>query len=152
MNRCGAAVLRQQRRVDVDQPEAWPGEHRIRQDLAVGRDDAQIWFKGRKAVEEGRVFQFLGLEDRNASCARQLFDRRLGCLLSTATGPVRLGDHADNRVGRRQETLERRHAERRGAEEHNPYHFPVRCSLRILRAIRSRLTPRNRSMKTVPSR
>ena len=82
--------------------------------------------------------------------------------LGSRRGPLCDLDLSDRRdghdlVARSQEGLEGRDRKRRSSKEDNAkrraaYHLPARLSLRIFRTIRSRLMPRRRSTKSVPSR
>ena len=71
MNRRGAAVLRQQRRMNVDEAQSRDGEHRIGQDPAVRRDDAEIGVERAQALEKRLVAQALGLQHRQSVTARR---------------------------------------------------------------------------------
>ena len=158
MHRGGPPVLREQRRVHVQQAQRRRLQHRGGQDLAVGRHHARIGVPGPELREKRLVLQPVGLKHRHASGERDALDRAVADALAAAAGTVRLRDDARDVMARVEQRLERGHGEIGRAEEDQPqrpagpYHFPVRLSLRIRRTIRSRWMPRRRSTKTRPSR
>ena len=120
-----AAVLRQQRGVDVDRAARRHREHVLREDLPVGRDDEQI---GPQLAELRQPFgrvDALGLDDRHAAAAamfamplpvwrvlpRLLPASRSGCVTRPTTSPAE----------RREQRLERRLGERPGAHHHDSH-------------------------------
>ena len=133
MDRRGAAVLRQQRRVDVDHPEPGDRQHLVGQDPAVGGDDAEVGVPGPEGVQERGVFHLRGLEDRQSRGDRACFHRRVRHLLAAAARPIGLGDDAGDGVRRRREQrLERRDRELGRAKKDDLdalHHLPARVSL-----------------------
>jgi hypothetical protein len=76
-------------------------------------------------------------------------------LMAPSAGTVRLRNDRDNGMTGRDQRLERRGRERGRPEEHDAeriYHLPDFLSFWIFLTIMSRLMPRSRSMKTMPSR
>ena len=88
---------------------------------------------------------------------RSRFDRCIRNMMASTSRTIRLRDDADDRVARREQRVERRDRERRRPEKHDAqsagrYHLPARVNFLIFRTIRSRLMPRRRSTKSVPSK
>ena len=152
LDRRGPAVLRQQRGVDVDGPETRGLQQGVGQDPAVGGDDGQVGLVRCDLLPEVLRPEPLRLEHRDAVLRREALDRGRADPASPAPRPVRSGDGGDDAVRGVEQALERRQGEGGSSEEDGLYHFPVRCSLWILRTISSRLSPRSRSRNSEPSR
>ena len=157
MHRRCASEFRQKRRMNVDETEARLREHGVGENLSVRGDDAEIGPEGCQACHELWILEALGLNDRHIGGVRSRFYGTSGDVMAAATRPIGLRDDAHHRMRRREERVERRHRECRRPEKHDaqgaaPYHLPARDSFLILRTIRSRLMPRRRSTKSVPSR
>jgi hypothetical protein len=153
----GAAVAWEQRRVNVDESLARHREYGVGQNPAVGGDNAEIRLDRLQVVEKDRIFQAFRLENRQTGCHRAHLHRSVARPVAAAARSIGLRDDADEAVARLEERVERGDRELRRAEEHDPeagslYHLPVRVSFRILRTMRSRLMPRSRSTKSIPSR
>ena len=120
VDRRGAAILGQQRRVQVDSPQRRRGERGRRQDLAVVADDEQF---GRIGPQE---FDGLGRVDavrrvnRQAAGLGDVAHRIDGLLHASARRRCGTRDECGN-VVRGEERLEGRHGERAGAEHQNPH-------------------------------
>src|SRR5262249_11469441 len=152
-----SAVAGQKRRVHVDKSETWRVKDRLIQNFAVGGHHADVGVKAGKGGHEARLLEALGLEDRHGRRSCEALDGPFRHPLAAATRAIWLAHDADERVRRRQQGLERGYRKSRRAEEDNAkglcgYHFPARASFLIFRTIRSRLMPRSRSTKRVPSR
>ena len=100
MNRRGAAIARQQRRVHVDQADARRRQQPVRQDLAVGGHHADV------GVERREVASANASRDSRSGCStgrpaatRQRLDRAVGDLLSAAARAIGLRDDAGHRDG-----------------------------------------------------
>ena len=115
MHRRGPPVARQQRRVDVDHARGAARPARAsRQDLAVGRDDAEIGVERRQLRDERRVLHRVGLQDRQRR--QPMADALTGAcgrLLAASSRSIRLRDDADDGMARGEQRLEGRHGERR---------------------------------------
>jgi hypothetical protein len=111
-----AAPARQQAAVRVDAVAArGQGAHRLRQELAVRDDHADV----RRAPRElGQgVRDPLGPQQRHVGRQCPLRDRRRLQLAPAPARPVRLRHRGDHAVARREQALERRQGEVRRAEE-----------------------------------
>ena len=141
------AVPRQQRRVHVDHAEPRRGEHRIREDLAVSRDDAEVGAKrGQRRPETAGSFKRSGCRTGTPAASARALTGRDRRLVPASARPIRLRDDADDLVARGEQRVERGNGEVRRAEENDPqpggrYHLPARVSLRIFRTMMSRLMP-----------
>jgi hypothetical protein len=62
LSRRYATILREQRRVDIDQPLRWNREYCFGQNLAVSRNDAQIGLEGAQTRQELIVSKAFGLK------------------------------------------------------------------------------------------
>ena len=103
----------------VDQAEPRQLQQHLGQQPAVGGDHAEVGVERRDRLEEilvRRASSAAAPADPRRFGAR--LDRRRGHLLTAAARLVRLRDHADHDgVARGEQRIERRHRERRGAEE-----------------------------------
>ena len=114
----GAAVLGQQRRVEVDAAEPWEGQHPGGDDAAIGYDDDGVGGDGLKlGVQCGVVADFFWLRDGEAGCECGLLDRRSGELLAAANGAVGLRDNQRNLMTCREQSFEGGNGEAGGAAE-----------------------------------
>ena len=118
-DRRGAAPPRQKRGVDVHRAPVSRVEQVIRDSVPVGRPDQNLRSQRRKRNQRRRV-EASRLEDRDPELSRDGFRRRLA-QRATRAGTVGLGHHADDPDGaaltKTVECLERRHGERRRAQE-----------------------------------
>ena len=118
MNRRGAAVAGQQRRVHVDQAEARRRQQPVGKNLAVGGDHADV------GVERRQLLLELILREARRLQHRQAAARRASDLTGPSDtcwprprGPVGLRDDAGDRVRRVDQVFQRRHREAGRAEE-----------------------------------
>ena len=93
LHRGAAAILRQQRNVQVDAAVAGHFQHGLRQDAAISHHHDQFRGKGADSVILAAVPQGAGLEHRRAVRQRNLLDRRCGEHLLAADGLIPPGVH-----------------------------------------------------------
>ena len=117
LDRRGAAVLRQQRRVDVDAAVSRNVEQGLREDAAVGEDDSGVRGERRDQVARLVGADLRGLVDGNAEAiGGDLHFGRMERLLA-ADGAVGLREHRRDVVAGVDEGLECRHGDGRRAHE-----------------------------------
>ena len=155
-HRSRSTVERQERGVHVHGGHRRKVQEPARQDLAVGDDDQEI---GPERLQERAIFLApypLGLVDRQTPRERAGLDRGRRSLLTSACGPIGLGDDGRDFVGAVGERLERGERELRSPQEDDAhataYHSPALAILRILLRMRFRLSALRRSTKSMPLR
>ncbi len=120
LDRRGAAPAGQQRGMHVPAAVGRNGQHRARQDQAVGDHHHQVRGQCAQRLPGFGAAQRLRLQDRNAAGDGFELDRRSGKAAAATGGPVRLGvDGHDFVVPRGR--AQRRHREFGGAGEHDPH-------------------------------
>ena len=134
MDRRRPAISRQQRGVHVDQPEARRVEDDLREDLAVGSDDAEVGAEARKRVE--RTPDPSGARGCSTGSPAPSASSFTGAcrLLPAPARAVRLRHDPDDLVARLEQRLERGRGKSGCAEENDrkrrrSYHSPARVSL-----------------------
>jgi hypothetical protein len=118
-DRAGAAVFRQQRRVDVDAAEARQRQHRGRQQPPVGGDDDDVGREGAQLLERLRAAQVLRLEHRQAVRLRQHLDGRRQQLHAALRRSVHARPHAGDLIALLQQRPQRSGGELRRAHEYD---------------------------------
>ncbi len=91
--------------MDVEEAARSDGEHFGRQELAVGRDDAEVRLSFAQRLDGARTAQRGGLQHRDLVLPRRDLDGWWGEHLLAADGLVRLtdsGDDLDRRVGQQE--------------------------------------------------
>lgn len=140
--------------MNIEEAEARNVEECLGEDLPERGHDAQIWSQSRERGEESVFLEAIGLKDRHAARKGCGLGRRIAHALLAAARPVWLRHEGHDLVAGCLQGLEGGYGERGRAEVHDPqggwlcvwhYHRWLRRSFWILRTIRSRLMPRNRS-------
>ena len=117
LDRCRAAILRQQRGVNVDAAEAWQIQDRTRQNPPVGGDDDQVGRPGAQLIEKLGRSDLERLQNWDPSLDRGQLHRRRLQLLSATGGSIGLADDTDDGIGAGDQDPQRRHREFGRAEE-----------------------------------
>src|SRR4029079_10942156 len=91
-DRSGAAILREERRVDVEAAQSWRLKDLVREDAPVGNDERHIGALLTPARGKFASLQLCRLHDTEAELDRALLDRRRGELETTPLRAVRLAD------------------------------------------------------------
>src|SRR5690348_16624209 len=113
LNGCGAAILRQERSVEIDPAKARNFEKIPRNNLAVGDDDDGVGREAPEKIARGIGANPFGLKDLNPRGQSRFFDRRSSCLAAAAAGAVGLSDYRfDGKIRLGEQALERGNAER----------------------------------------
>ena len=126
LNRRRAAILGQQRSMNIDVPARGQREHPGRNDASVPHDDdgfrRQI---GKLLLKLFVLPDFFRLDDRQVQLLRRLLHRRSSQFHATPLGPVRLGHHQLHVKSGRRQPLQRRNSELRSpAEDQLHFHSP----------------------------
>ena len=97
----GAAILRQQRRVQIDAAQPRQRQHPRRNDAAIGHNHNRVRRDGFECSAKLRVVADLfRLRHRNSGGKGRLLHGRRGELLAAAHGTVGLRNHESDRVSR----------------------------------------------------
>lgn len=128
VDRGRAAVLRQQRGVEVERPQPRHGPDDLGQH-AEGDDDPQIGAQLAHRIDELSGLQLLGLEDRQSQFAGGCLHVAFVHLLPAAGGFVGCGHHRHDAVSSGNERAERRHGELGRAHEYDTELFRIHPSI-----------------------
>ena len=90
----------------VDHSEPRSGEHRIGEDLAVGRDHAKIRVESRQSVQKQMILQALGLQNRYTRGRGASLHRSDRCLLTASAPAIGLRDDGDDLMTRCEKCVE----------------------------------------------
>ena len=159
--RCTGAAPRYRGRSDawtLIMPSRGICKHGLRQDLAVGGDDADVGAeRGNSGSTTAGSLSVAGCSTGSRASIARALTGASDLLLAAPARPIGLRHHADDAVRRGEQRVERRHRELRRAEEHDRerrarHHFRPSTASGSCATIRSRLMPRSRSTNSVPSR
>src|SRR5262249_24583691 len=154
LNRRGAAILRQQRSMNVDVATRGKIEHPRRNQAPIAHDDDGLWLQLVQTLLELLVgFDFFRLNYRKSEFEGGLLDRRRGQGPSATLRAVRLGYYQLQVESSSGQTPQRRHSKlRRPAENQLHVPSPARMSFLILRFMMSRFSALMWLMYSLPCR
>src|SRR5690348_10895928 len=113
LNGRGAAILRQERSVEINPAKARNFEKIPRNNLAVSDDGDGIGREAPEKIARGIGANLFGLKDLNPRGQSRVLDRRSGGLAAAAAGAVGLSDYRfDGEIRLGEQALERGNAER----------------------------------------